>query len=493
MLKGDADPRTRAVMTGVLILDNVPACDRLHAAFERATRLVPRMRQRVLAPALPIGPAVWADDPEFDVHDHLHRIAVLPGAGPDAVFDIAVAGATASFDMARPLWEAIVVDGLDGGRAALIVRAHHSLTDGLGAVAMLGALVSFDRDDPPDVAGELESSVVDARSLLVHRLARLPKDAVASTARRTATAVTFGARLAFAPGEGIALAASARRLLSPPDAAPSPLLCERSRRREYVALEVPLDAMHAAAAAAGCTVNDAYLTAVLGGFRRYYAQLGAAPSDVPLALPISIRDSEMLAAGNHFSAARLAGPATIADPTERMRTIHDQVARARCEPALGAIDSVAEVARHVPAGLARTAFRSHARHTDLQASNITGTPVPIFVAGAGVERIYPFGPLPGVPVMTVLLSHCGTCCVGITLDPAAITEPDRFADCVRAGFDEVVGRAGATRIVSPRRADVLAVDDAEEAGRRLGGRGGARRAEDVEGVLRVGQFGVHDG
>jgi hypothetical protein len=80
-----------------------------------------------------------------------------------------------------------------------------------------------------------------------------------------------------------------------------------------------------------------------------------------------------------------------------------------------------------------------------------GAPVPIFVAGARVERIYPFGPLPGVPVMSVLLSHCGTCCIGITLDPAAVTEPALFVDCVRAGFDEVVGRPAATGVVSPCR------------------------------------------
>ena len=78
---------------------------------------------------------------------------------------------------------------------------------------------------------------------------------------------------------------------------------------------------------------------------------------------------------------------------------------------------------------------------------IRRSPVPIFVAGAHVDRIYPFGPLPGIPVMTVLLSHCGTACVGITLDPAAVTDPDLFVECVRQGFDEVTGRDGRTTVV----------------------------------------------
>ncbi len=464
LLKGDADPRTRAVMTGVLLLDEAPEHRRLLAAFERATRLVPRMRQRVLTPALPVGPPVWADDPEFDVRDHVHRIAVLPSAGLAGVLDIAAAGATASFDMARPLWEATVVHGVSGGRAALMVRTHHSVTDGLGAIAMLGALVSLDSNDPPPIADDARvgsTATVGASQLLLQRLTLMPIDTVTSNLRRVTAVTSSALRFARSPRAGFAHAQSARRLLSAPDAPPSPLLAQRSRRREYAAVELPLDALRDAARRAGCTVNDAYLAGVLGGYRHYQRALGDHAVDVPLALPISIRDSEMLAAGNHFSAARLAGPATISDPVARMQRVHELVAGARNEPALGAIDSLAELARHVPDGLARVALRTHARHTDLQASNLMGTPVPIFVAGAPVDRIYPFGPLPGVPVMTVLLSYCATSCIGITLDPAAVTDPALFVDCVRRGFDEVVGRPGTTGTVTMHRSRPMRVASAQ--------------------------------
>ncbi len=61
------------------------------------------------------------------------------------------------------------------------------------------------------------------------------------------------------------------------------------------------------------------------------------------------------------------------------------------------------------------------------------------MAGSRIMRMYPFGPLPGCAAMITLLSHDGTCCIGINLDPGAVTEPRVLVEDLRDGLDEVVG------------------------------------------------------
>ena len=75
---------------------------------------------------------------------------------------------------------------------------------------------------------------------------------------------------------------------------------------------------------------------------------------------------------------------------------------------------------------------------DLQVSNVPGSPVPLYLAGAKVLKLFPFGPLPGPAAMITVHSYVGTCYVGINLDPAAITEPELFLACLQEGVDEVL-------------------------------------------------------
>ncbi len=443
MLKGDTDPRTRAVITGVLTLDGVPEWPVLLAAFERACRGVPRMRQRVLKPSLPGLPPEWAEDPEFDLGYHVRRVGA-PGVGSLAeVLDLAASISTAPLDAARPLWEALLVDNLADGSAVLVLRAHHAVTDGLGAVAILAALLELSPDgdaEVPQAAGP-DVSGRSLRDLLQHGSTKPLRLAL----RRSRRILELSARTMRSPQ--VALSSTARvggslqRMFARPIGEPSELLRGRSRRRVFRTLEMPLEDLRAAGKAVACTANDAYLAGLFGGFRRYHEELGATVGDLPFALPLNIRTEGDTSAGNHISVGRLPGPAWIEDPQDRIRAVHQLVAELRTEPALHVIDSVAGVLQHVPSVLAVRGLNAHAQQVDLHASNVLGAPFPVYLAGRRVLRMIPFGPLSGVPVMTVLLSYDGTCAVGVTIDPAAVTDPDLFMRCLEEGFQEVRGSA----------------------------------------------------
>jgi diacylglycerol O-acyltransferase / wax synthase len=461
MLKTDADPMYRSVITGVLVLDGEPGWDRVLAVFEAATHKATRLRQKVVSPLLPVGPPQWVPDASFDLRYHVRR-ATAPGDGSLAeVLAAASAAATAPFDRARPLWGATLYEGMPGG-SAIVLRAHHALADGLGSMEILGALLDLEPDPPgADGTDALEVPAPGAAAeptpagLLLSRLAAASMPG--SMLERNISLGLAAGRMALQPGgtfaQVAAWASSVRRLMTADGATPSGLLAGRSRIRRFAALDVPLAALKQVANEADCTVNDAYLAALLGGFRRYQDKQGGPAGDVPLALPINLRGEgagPADAAGNQFSAAVLPGPATIEDPVERMRAVARLVRQARSEPGLDAPSRLAPVLAQLPAALSTLGLATHARRVDLQASNVMGAPMPTYLAGQRVRRLYPFGPLPGIPAMAVLLSHDGTCCIGVTYDPAAITDAPLFFTCLGEAMDELLdGHATSTPVVIP--------------------------------------------
>jgi diacylglycerol O-acyltransferase len=450
LLKGDADPSTRAVMTGALLLQGLPAPDRLRAAFAAATQAVPRMRQRVVTP-LPMGLAHWVTD-NVDLDYHVRRVGVPAGASLASALGIASAVVNAPLDPARPLWEATVVEGLEGGRSLVLLRAHHAIADGIRALEILAALLELEPDAARPAGPQLLEPPRRRFSLSLSAARGASRQALVSSYDASRAASTLARQLASRPTEtlsqGAQYVASVARLFSTSGATPSPVLRDRSRVRRLAALEAPLDELRTSAKSAGCKVNDAYLAALLGGFRIYHEELGEPVADLPLALPIG-RPGAMLG-GNNFDAAVIRGPASVAEPVERMQLVRDAVTRRRAEPAVDVVTRLAPVLQQLPSSLAVGGITAHGRRVDLQASNLVGAPVPMYLAGERVERIFAFGPLPRVPVMSVLLSYDGTCTIGITLDPAAVTEPSLFIDCLRRGLDEVLeGRARATVAVPP--------------------------------------------
>ena len=130
----EEDPVLRSTIVAVALLDRSPDQDRFVRMMDRGTRAVPAFRRTMAESAFGQTPPRWVDDPDFDLSWHLRRIALPHPGGLDAVLPLVRAAAMTAFDKDRPLWEVTVVDGLDGGGAAVLLEIHHSLTDGIGGI-----------------------------------------------------------------------------------------------------------------------------------------------------------------------------------------------------------------------------------------------------------------------------------------------------------------------------------------------------------------------
>ena len=475
LMRADADPRKRSSLVGLCLLESSPGWPELVATVELATRRNPRLRQRVVSPLLPISRPYWVEDPDFEIDYHLRHVRIPHPGGLQELMTLTELAAMAPLDPARPLWELTLVEGLrspdaPGERAALLWKFSHALGDGVGVLQIALSLLSAEAqvaDDPADPAQAPAAAAVltgggkSRFALMRDRLVELPIDLTADALRAGVWAVGASLRAVADPrhtaGSVVGFGRSLRRLVTPPDAAPSPALRHRGTKRRLLVHEVSLDRLKRAGRAAGGSVNDAYLSAVLGAMRRYHEAIGVEVDRVPMAVPIYGRPGTAtgLAAasgnspgGNHFSAVRFSAPVADQDPASRIREVSALVAAGRREPALGATDALARVFARTPTVLLNEIARQQGQ-LDVQASNVAGFPGQVYLAGSAIEGMFSFGPTPGVAVMFVLLSYNGTCGIGVTLDEAAIEDPELFARCVAEGFDEVLALADPVPVTLP--------------------------------------------
>jgi WS/DGAT/MGAT family acyltransferase len=465
----ERDPLLRSTITVVWLLDRAPDRARLERKIGRATRAIPRLRQRVLPNPLALAPPRWQLDPFFDLAAHVgwHK---APGDGSlRALLDFAQPIAMRHFDTARPLWELAVVEGLQGapgsserhsrvprseaqpseatsgGRGALVLKLHHSISDGMGLVRMTQALVERTREgagtekEAPEAPEGREWSQLElARDELAHewrrqlgRLSRLGGGLAGALRSPLDSAAALRRSLG-----------SLRRGLAPTGEPLSPLLRGRSLSCRFDPLSVPLAELRAAGKKADGTLNDAFVAAVCGGLRLYHEASGAPVDELRMTMPVNIRDGDDAdKAGNQFAPARFAVPIATPDPVERMRAIGSLVRRERAEPVLGFLEGVAGVLNRLPTSLSVSLFGSMLKGIDFVTSNVPGPRREVFTAGAKMDAVYGFGPLSGAAINATLFSYAGTCFVALNSDPAAVPDPLLLRECLEAGFAEVVGVA----------------------------------------------------
>jgi WS/DGAT/MGAT family acyltransferase len=446
----ERDPTLRTTIGGVVLLDRAPDWHRLRARVLEATQAVPRLRQRVVPVPLRISTPRWEDDESFDLDYHLRRVALVPGGDLDDVLEMATPIVMAAFDKARPLWEFTLVEGLKDGRAALILKLHHSFTDGVGGMRLARMLLDDRRSATrrrhvasaaPNgrggggpVAALLEAAAANSRTAmqLSGRAARL-------VPRLAAAAVSNPVGLAERSLRG---ARSIGKLLMPVTQPLSPVMRGRGLSRKLVVFDVPLSEALDAAHAVDGTLNDAFLAAVTGGMRHYHERHGARVDELRVTMPINLRRADDPLGNNRFTPARFRLPVGPASAAVRMRRLGALAREWRHEPALPLSEAIAGVLNRLPVVATTAIFGSMLKGIDFVATNVPGMPQRVYLAGAEVLRYYAFPPPSGSACGIALVSHGDTCCIGVTIDTAAVRDPDVLGECLRQGFEEVlkVGR-----------------------------------------------------
>lgn len=442
----EKDPMLRSTITMVVVLSGTPDWERVRQIFDRTSRAVPRLRQRVRSNPLSVAPPRWEVDPNFDLGYHV-RFARVPGEGTMRdLLSMAQPVAMQGFDRARPLWECIVAEGLEGGRSALIMKVHHSITDGVGGVRLMLELFDLEADPPPRPEPEAPpvhvmnqgERFVDAAIHQTRRQLDLAKKLVGSPLTLAGAASDpVGAFEATSE-----LVSSVARIMRPVSQPLSPLMSRRSLSNHMDTIRLPLDAAKRAGKRIGGTINDAFVAGIVRGWRLYHEEHGVDLEALRMGMPISVRDGGAAdTAGNLWVPARLEVPARAEGTPELMKQIRSRMLAARDEPANQLLEPLSNIINRLPTTVVTQVLGTMMKGLDFQASNVPGSPLPIFLAGVEVESLLPFGPLAGSASNVTLLSYKGDLNIGINVDPAAAPDVELYVECLRRGYEDVLSLA----------------------------------------------------
>src|ERR1700747_401027 len=88
----------------VMIFDAAPEWARVLEAHEWAMHVVPRFREKVVEPLVPVGPPLWTRDPNFALTASVRRVSLPPPGSGQQVLEIAQTQAVTPLDRSRPPW-----------------------------------------------------------------------------------------------------------------------------------------------------------------------------------------------------------------------------------------------------------------------------------------------------------------------------------------------------------------------------------------------------
>jgi diacylglycerol O-acyltransferase / wax synthase len=381
-----------------LVFDGGPGLE--HGAVVERLRsrlhLIPRYRQR-LAEGVPGGltQPVWVDDTDFDLEWHV-RQATLPSPGGDAEL-AAFVGRELSrkLDRSRPLWELHVVDGLAGGRVALVPRMHHALVDGAAAIDV-GTVLLDPTEEPVtmDAPEEWQPQPYDRRRHLA-RLAATPFARAQRLMMDTATRALETSPRSAADDMRRATELVAELARVRPQAPMTPLNEPISPNRRFATVRGDLAGLKVAGKSVGGTVNDALLAVVAGMLRRYLA--GTDVDGDPVALvPVNIRrEDERGELGNRISTVFVDLPVSVEDPRERLRRLSETMDELKESAAVRAGAMIVGASGWAPPAISSLMVRAMGgvRACNLVVSNVPGPQVPFYLGGSRLREIFPAVPL----------------------------------------------------------------------------------------------------
>jgi diacylglycerol O-acyltransferase len=443
------EPTTPMHVGGLLVFEPPPEgfdYERLVTLIEDRIGLVPRYRQKVRWVPGHLANPVWVDDADFDVTFHVRRSA-LPRPGSEAqLYELVSRLMSRRLDRSRPLWEMYLVEGLKGGRTAIISKTHHAMVDGVSAVD-IGQVILDVTPTPRDVPDDLwmpapapgpVSLVADAVADLVRR-----PTAVADTVRMGALDLrsTVG-KVAGAVG---GLAAAARIAARPAPATPMNLPIGEQRR--FGVARTDLDDYKRVRKLHGGTVNDVVLATVAGALRGWLLSRGeavTASTTMRALVPVSVRtDAQRGSGGNRVSSYLVDLPIGEPDPVVRLSQVsYAMKAHKESGQSVGA-DALVALGGFAPPTLhslgARAANSSARRLFNLVVTNVPGPQFPLYAAGAQLLELFPVVPLArGQGLSIGLTSYNGGVYYGLNADRDSLPDVDVIGSLLEESLAELV-------------------------------------------------------
>ncbi|HEX9234656.1 MAG TPA: wax ester/triacylglycerol synthase family O-acyltransferase, partial [Actinomycetota bacterium] len=409
--------------------------------------LAPRFRQKIMFPPLAAARPVWVDDVDFDLAFHVRRAALPRPGGRRELIDYVQRVISRPLDRTKPLWEAYLIEGMEGGMTSVLTKVHHCMVDGMSAIDI--ATVVFDFTPEPQVLTapawnpEPEPAALDLFREAVMEQVTHPVRGAMETMQRAVSAPSRALRQVTNTLEGLRDVLGGGVL-----APPSPFNRQVGPNRRFAMMEAPVSTFKEVKDALGGTVNDVVLTTVAGALHRLLRYRGEPTRGRTLRtmVPVSVRTEDQKGAlGNRVSSIFVDLPIGPMGAKKRLSLIRETTKNLKeSKQAVGA-EFLMNIGVWAPPTIhgmaARLAARS--RFINLVVSNVPGPQVPMYIAGARLVADYPVMPLAeNMGLSIACTSLAGTMAFGITADWDTLPDIEFLAAAMDEALAELLKVAG---------------------------------------------------
>jgi WS/DGAT/MGAT family acyltransferase len=414
-----------------------------------ASRLprLPRYRHRIQEMPFGTGRPLWVEDDTFRLDFHVRHTALPAPGSKRELLNLVDRIVGQRLDRTKPLWEIWLVEGLAGGRWAMVGKTHHAMIDGVSGVDLLSVLFDLSPDTPaeepqpwepqpsPGTVGLLSKGVLglvrNARSLAGAGVEGVlhPREAVSSLV-----------------GSAGALGEAFRPFL---DAAPKTVLNTKPgphRLVEIVKTDLA-DYKKVKASSGGATVNDVVLTAVAGALGRFLSERGMEVDGVELraCVPISLRqEAKRGALGNEIAIMNAPLPIGLHDPKQRLARVRQAMEHLKSSKQAEGAKVLTSLENALPPAVLARASRLgfSSRLYNLLVTNVPGPQFPIYLLGRRLEELVPLAFLAPEHTLAIgIMSYDGQVTYGLMADADAVPDLPRLAQHLRDCLAELVATA----------------------------------------------------
>jgi len=453
MWSAEKDPWLSSGMGSVVFLDEAMDFERFRASMLEASNTLLRLREKVEG-GVGIGPPRWMIDPNFDIDNHVRQEKLPRSSNRRDVADLAAQIIAEPFDLEQPLWLFVAVKGRKGSKVpgAVIMKLHHTITDGIGAMTLAEKYLDFERNPPPGPESETEPPEADdpenAVQSALHEIDYVARRQFDVAREALAEVALWGAdkgRIKLAAERAVAVAKSVANQTglsdSPGAGAGSPLWTNRSAERHLEFFDVSLSDMKAAAKGLGGSINDIFVTGSVMAAAAYHRERAAGAESFNISFIMSTRSDNGEEGGNAFAPIPFNIAVAERSPADWFAVVQNAMAEklkdARASDT-NTIDLMAQFASYLPDAAITKLGRARAAKLDWATSNLRGAPIPIFISGGQVTHMYPVGPLAGTAFNLTLMSYMDEMNGGLFVDPNAVEDPAELRMHMEAAYADLI-------------------------------------------------------
>jgi WS/DGAT/MGAT family acyltransferase len=460
-------PRTYGHVGGLAVYDG--KLDLRHDVcrlLKERLHLLPPFRWRLVEVPFGVDHPYWVEDPDFDLDFHVRESAVAPPGDDRQLAELVSRIFARPLDRSRPLWEVYLIHGLEGGRAAMLTKVHHSVVDGVSGAEILSVLLDLSPEGralpPPKSEGSGERPPNDL-AMLGRGLLGLPRQPLRALRALPSTAPNLLDVPGLARVPGMArfgrLASALRGLVGGPRTDPHVLEMQTapvprtrfnariSAHRRFSFGSISLATVKALKNELGITVNDVVVALCASAVRDWLIERDELPRD-PLVsmIPVSVRGpDERGTFGNRVSMMIVPVPTDVPDPRERLLRAHEYLegakARHRAIPASLLTDATSFIPPAVAALAARTTLDIMARlrpPLNLVISNVPGPREPLYCSGVPLQAHFPVSVIAdGVGLNITAMSYRDHIDFGIVADHDMVDDAWSLMRNVENSLDEL--------------------------------------------------------